>query len=404
MKRKTLLLLLLFAVQMVSAQTECFTYDDDGQTIIKGLSSVGEQSEELVIPRQVTAVLENSFAYAQKLTTLTIEGNPTFHSDTFGTSGQQKLETLNLGQRMTVANIESLLSSIGTGNKLADINIDGYANGDGEAWKAIQWDDEYEEGLYYRVLRDGITVTMPAAILGAQVFGQATVRGIFEIGEGLDLATFCVSQCFADADDGSNYLFYIPLEIKADQGEPQVYVKRVHYIFPHQGFLMHFSFLSSSNRTVTLQRVDPDALTGQALASYEEDEANYSKNMLVGVTEATTIYPKETVNDTECTNMILYQGSFYRISQSGTLAANRAYLRVPDSYLSGAGNAKLQLKFPDDGETEEQTTDIRSVDGQKPGDNSWYTLSGQRLNGCPLQPGIYIHNGKKEVFHSWNRQ
>ena len=50
---------------------------------------------------------------------------------------------------------------------------------------------------------------------------------------------------------------------------------------------------------------------------------------------------------------------------------------------------------------ESSTTGIRSVQGEgfmvTGSDNSFYTLDGRKLQGKPMQKGVYIHQGKKVI-------
>ena len=79
----------------------------------------------------------------------------------------------------------------------------------------------------------------------------------------------------------------------------------------------------------------------------------------------------------------------FRKTTSGTLAANKAYLKIP----TGEGARALSIVFDD----EQETTAIESVAPKAiPTDNVYYNLRGQRV----AQPtkGLYIVNGKKVVI------
>jgi len=79
----------------------------------------------------------------------------------------------------------------------------------------------------------------------------------------------------------------------------------------------------------------------------------------------------------------------FRKTTSGTLAANKAYLKIP----TGEGARALNIVFDD----EQETTAIESVASKAiPTDNVYYNLRGQRV----AQPtkGLYIVNGKKVVI------
>ena len=81
---------------------------------------------------------------------------------------------------------------------------------------------------------------------------------------------------------------------------------------------------------------------------------------------------------------------FYRVEQSGNLAANKAYLE-----LERSKDAKqfVVMSF-DDIPTGIDTPQITV----KPSDGAYYTLQGVRVNGRPTRPGIYINNGKKVII------
>ena len=79
----------------------------------------------------------------------------------------------------------------------------------------------------------------------------------------------------------------------------------------------------------------------------------------------------------------------FRKTTSGTLAANKAYLKIP----TGEGARALSIVFDD----EQETTAIESIASKAiPTDNVYYNLRGQRV----AQPtkGLYIVNGKKVVI------
>lgn len=99
------------------------------------------------------------------------------------------------------------------------------------------------------------------------------------------------------------------------------------------------------------------------------------------------------------TNMFHHQGSqeqqtgndylFYRVEQSGTLAANKAYLELTHP---SAAKQFIVMSF-NDTPTGIDTPHV----AVRPSDGAYYTLQGVRVNGCPTRPGLYIHNGKKVI-------
>ncbi|MDD6852860.1 MAG: hypothetical protein PUD58_00930 [Prevotella sp.] len=81
---------------------------------------------------------------------------------------------------------------------------------------------------------------------------------------------------------------------------------------------------------------------------------------------------------------------FYRVEQSGTLAANKAFLELP---RSSASKQFVVMSF-DDIPTGIDTPQI----AVEPSDGAYYTLQGVKVNGRPTRPGIYINNGKKVII------
>ena len=111
-------------------------------------------------------------------------------------------------------------------------------------------------------------------------------------------------------------------------------------------------------------------------------------NFLKGVTTTTTIYPTEG----SYTNFILSTGShgigFYTLSESGELAAGKAYLQLPTASVS---NVKaIRLAFDDD-----DPTALQNIEDYTTAEDI-YNLQGQKVS-APGN-GLYIINGKKILF------
>ena len=355
MKIKGLLLLvaLLAWVQGAFADDDVFEYDDDNNTIISGLVW-GANPESLTIPASVTKVKTGAFEYATNLVELIIKGgNPLFESGVFGED--VPLATLNLGSGMSTNNILRLIKTIGRGNQLTQIDIDGFT---GE-FDPYEW-DETAMGEY---LSSNVIVSLPAELVDDQVFGHAQVYGHFSLEH--DLVTFCGKQSFTDIDN-PNWVIYVPTHLE----NGSVYIKRVPYIYGNEGVLLHYA-----------EGMSPDAYLPRDL----DLEGSYDSNMLVGVTEPTTI--GET--DGDKTNFVLYEGKFYPTS-GGTLGANRAYLQVPTSEVEDLSNLTIIYEEEEDGIIQLRREETAA---QRAG---WYTLGGQRISQ-PQQAGIYVHNGRLET-------
>lgn len=363
MKIKGLLLLvaLLAWMQGAFADDDVFEYEDDNNTIISGLVW-GANPESLTIPASVKRVKEGAFLYATNLGELIIAGgNPVFEPGVF--DEDVPLELLNLGSGMSTNNILRLIKTIGRGNQLTQIDIDGFTGEfDSDDW------DETAMGDY---LSADVIVSLPAELVDDQVFGYAQVYGHFSLKH--DLVTFCGKQSFQDIDN-ANMLFYVPTHLE----NGSVYIKRVFKILANEGFLIHPANGMSGDaylpRKIDLE-IDP-----------KEDEFPFHvSNMLVGVTEPTTI----SENDGDKTNFVLYEGKFYPTS-GGTLGANRAYLQVPTSEVENLSNLTIIYEEEEDGIIQLRREETAA---QRAG---WYTLGGQRISQ-PQQAGIYVHNGRLET-------
>lgn len=113
----------------------------------------------------------------------------------------------------------------------------------------------------------------------------------------------------------------------------------------------------------------------------------YYSNLLMGVTTTTNISP----TDGDQTNFILANGShgigFYTISETGPLAAGKAYLHLPTSAISALARCFI---FDFDNE---EATGIVELETETANANEYFNLQGRHV----LRPsnGIYIVNGKK---------
>lgn len=378
--------LLLVTSQMASAQVDCFYYADGGQTIVSGVSTEGvaivNADKELTIPRQVVKVLYNAFASLSNqnldLSDMTIDGgNPEFEKQ----DGQNALSdvrqsltaiTIN-GNGMTTANIGTMLDGLGADNHIETIDI---------------YNDAFpfNASITTTASLTNARVVLPASRVGSQKIGGAKIYGRFTMKEGAELATFCGNALFYDENDGSNFLFYIPMEIVEVNGEKRIHIQRVRYILSHEGILLHHT--ENSSLTVSLPRVDEEPDNEQ----YEADKTRFAGNMLVGVTEPTFIDKTSEKSGDTYVNMILKSGFFYP-TLGGTLGANRAYLQVKQSDLQDVKNARIGIAFGEEDEatnihphTSEGTHQTSTFNHQP---SQWYTFSGQRLPDRPRQPGFY---------------
>jgi hypothetical protein len=334
-------------------------YEDN---VITGLTDKGMAASSLTIPATVTTVKSGAFSAAANVSTLIIEagGNPTFEGKLFGDDKTNRISDIQiLGNSMTVANITALFESLTTRGALSTVYIAGYSG---------EWSDIASNV----VLTSDVTVTLPAALVSTQKFGDAKVCGRFEITK--DIISFCGNATFQDTEDGSNMLFYIADVCNKEEG--YIHIQRVRYVKNGEGVLIHNA--KGTNTYADLLRVSDTSITSA-------DNTLYNSNLLKGVTTATTIGK----TDGNKTNLVLSNGAFHPTS-GGTIGANKAYLQVPSTALAARG--MLTLSF------DEGATAIRLTTSPTRDEGEWYDLSGRLLNSRPSAKGLYIYNGKKYVI------
>ena len=133
---------------------------------------------------------------------------------------------------------------------------------------------------------------------------------------------------------------------------------------------------------------------------YVETDMHYT-NLLKGVTKATTISP----TDGDYTNFILASGShgigFYTLSQTGEIAAGKAYLQLPTSAVSGAGSHSIKMRFDDE---DSNPTAVKGIEDQQANIAEYYDLQGRKVRDGAARRGMYIiqnaseSNQGKKVF------
>jgi len=375
--RKLLLLALLLAVSSLhgfaqgSSQesTELFYYEDDGKTIV-GLTEAGQGASTLIIPANVTSVIENAFSTATATSIDIDDANVSFDVKAFeGVS--QTFSDINMGKKMSNANMRNLLKALGT-NLAEDATIE------------IEGLDNCTNGII--VLSDlssNKIVKLPAALVREDDedtfnFGNAQVYGRFDVTR--ELITFCGNVTFLD-DGNSNMLFYVADSFDKEKGS--IHIQRVFYIKNGAGVLIHRA--DDTSYYAELKRVSDGSITSA-------EKTLYGNNMLKGVVVPTTIGATE--EEGTYTNMVLYNGSFIRTS-GGTLGANRAYLRILTEDLTGvAANAKLGLSYGNDEATGIANIDVNANDNFD-ANAPMYNLAGQKVSKS--YKGIVIQNGKKYV-------
>ena len=382
-RKRIILLLLLIAAGVMTgyAQNECFTFSGGGTTIT-GLTYYGMAAEELIIPAEVTTVVDGSFADAQNVTSLTIDGgNPTFEGCLFGEGHTSPLTDIDMGSGMSVNNMKNLLLSVGSSEALGTVVIGGYFGGT-VSWKGTDIKE---------ILTEEVRVILPATLVADQVFGDAKVYGRFSIDK--ELISFCGSADFRDTDNGSNMLFYVADRIDGQR----IHIQRVRYVVANRGLLIHKS--ESGKGVAYLERITSfDDEVDNGVAQAVTDNGYYTSNMLVGVTSPTPIDATEGNK----TNLVLKDAAFHPTS-GGTIKANRAYLQIPTADMPPA-DARLEIAFPDDDPAGISDASRLNDKGEMTNDHV-YDLQGCRVNSqmvkssnSQIKKGLYIVNGRKVVM------
>lgn len=122
-------------------------------------------------------------------------------------------------------------------------------------------------------------------------------------------------------------------------------------------------------------------------------------NLLIGVTENTTIYKTEG----DYTNFILARGTdgtigFHPLkSASSTLGAGKAYLHLPTWAVETPSGARSFRLIADDGTTFDETTGIADLQTEQ-GNAECYDLQGRRVTASSMKKGLYIIDGRKVIL------
>lgn len=122
-------------------------------------------------------------------------------------------------------------------------------------------------------------------------------------------------------------------------------------------------------------------------------------NLLIGVTENTTIFKTEG----NYTNFILARGSdgtigFHPLkSASSTLGAGKAYLHLPTWAVETPSGVRSFRLIADDGTTFDETTGIADVQTEQ-GGAECFDVQGRRVKASSMQKGLYIIDGRKVIL------
>ena len=210
--------------------------------------------------------------------------------------------------------------------------------------------------------------------------------------------TFTVPEGYSGAYVTATFHKQAGVTIEMDEAGLRTYSANVDLDFADVSGLKAYvcnAYDSKQSRMVMLRVTSVPAGTGVLLrgeaGSYKVPEAKsstYLVNLLMPAVGEMTLAP--TVGDK--TNFVLSKPegkevAFYRVSESGTFGPNKAYLQLPTSAVGS--NSRLSISF-------DEATGIPTPSPSRAG-GEWYDLQGRKIEGKPMQKGVYVYNGKKVV-------
>ena len=155
------------------------------------------------------------------------------------------------------------------------------------------------------------------------------------------------------------------------------------------GVSNHYGYVPAGTG-VLLKVLDKDATPADFFYTIgEKDDKEYTitNNVMHGI----TVNPRS-VSATEGGGPVYViakkKGIFEKLTQTVQFPIHKAYASLGNI----PAGAKVMFSFSDD---DSSTTGIMSVDAEKPADNVYYNLNGQRVT--TPQRGIYIQNGRKVI-------
>jgi uncharacterized protein YjdB len=182
------------------------------------------------------------------------------------------------------------------------------------------------------------------------------------------------TYCSVNPIDFTSTTGYTAWRVSGIDGDAITFTKIKEKIKGGQGVLLYNKDADGENTTtVTIKFADSStAFTA-------------SENLLVGTTAPTYL----TQTDGDYTNYAYSKGenAFMKVKDGSVIPANKAYLPVPN-----ASEARFTFVFEDN-----TTTTVQGVTVRKDAPDTYYNLSGQRVEN-PKKGGIYIKNGKKVMM------
>ena len=96
-------------------------------------------------------------------------------------------------------------------------------------------------------------------------------------------------------------------------------------------------------------------------------------------------------------NLFLSGNKFWYSTGATTMKAFRGYFELADVLTSVEDGEGAKVRFSIDGETT-GISEMANGKYQMEATDGWYTLDGRKLNGKPVEKGVYIVNGKKVMI------
>ena len=141
---------------------------------------------------------------------------------------------------------------------------------------------------------------------------------------------------------------------------------------------------NSGDEDKTFLLIPADAEPNLALTVYE----GFTGTLTAKTTEDTNTYGPW--NMAEGTKYYGCNGNdFVWIKDAGNVAANRCWIEISTANAP----SRLTIVFE-----KEEATGITTTDVTDETDDSWYDLSGRKLDGEPTEKGVYIKSGKKVII------
>ena len=135
--------------------------------------------------------------------------------------------------------------------------------------------------------------------------------------------------------------------------------------------------------------VDPvfiDVTINKNIYIYDNKVSGDARVRFIGTNQSIPFYDNDNVL------LLGSDNSLYYASSGMTIGAQRAYFRIGEDNINYARHV---TSFYFDFGNSSTSIDAYKIQDEE---SSWYTLQGMKLDGKPMQNGIYIHNGKKTII------